>query len=198
MTGLTNSTSGLIAYYCIEGAGSSVVISLSAGTLGTWSSGGFIVVDGTNMPGVYELGIPNLALASGKSVVVYLQGATNMAPLVLEIELTAVNNQDAVRYGLSSLPNGPTEVKKNQALNNFQFLMVSSADHITPVSGATITATRSIDGAAFGSCANAASSLSSGIYNINLATSDLNGTVITLLFTATSCDPRYITVVTQP
>lgn len=198
LTGLTSGSSGLIAYYLLEGGGSAASISLSGGTLGTWSSGGFIEADATHMPGIYELGIPNAALTGAKSVLVMLSGAANMAPVLIEIELTAVNNQDAVRYGLSSLPNGAMEVKKNQALANFAFLLVSSTDHVTPVSGLTVTSTRSIDGAAFSACANSAASLASGIYNINLAGSDLNGTVITFLFTATGADPRYITIVTQP
>lgn len=105
LTGLVFNTSGLTAYYFIEGAGSSVQISLATATLGTWSTGGFIVVDGTNMPGMYELGIPNLALASGKSVTIYLQGAANMAPCVLEIETTATNNQDGIHGGMTAIPN---------------------------------------------------------------------------------------------
>lgn len=97
-------TSGLTAYYYREGAGSSTSISLATMTLGTWATGGFIVVDGTNMLGVYQLGIPNAAIAAGaKSVIVYLKGVTNMAPLVLEIELTAVDNQDATAFGLSRI-----------------------------------------------------------------------------------------------
>ena len=71
LTGLVYNASGLAAYYYREGASASVAISLATQTLGTWGTGGFIVVDATNMPGVYQLGIPNLALASGaKSVIV--------------------------------------------------------------------------------------------------------------------------------
>ena len=198
LTGLTSASSGLIAYYYLEGAGSSTSISLSGGTLGTWSSGGFIVVDGTHMPGVYQLGIPNAALTGAKSVVVMLSGATNMAPVLIEIELTAVNNQDATRFGLSALPNGPMMVKKNQSLTAFMFLMVSSTDHITPVTGATVTATRSLDGAAFGACANSPSSIASGVYSLTLAAGDLNGNNVMLLLTATGCDARYISLMTQP
>lgn len=88
-------------------------------------------------------------------------------------------------------------IKKNTQLSNFEFLMVSSTDHITPATGLTVTATRSIDGAAFASCANSVSEVGSGIYKITLATTDLNGTVITLKFTATGADARYITIPTQ-
>ena len=92
---------------------------------------------------------------------------------------------------------GQIFIKKNVALNNFTFLMRQSSDHITPATGLTITATRSIDGAAFAACANAVSEVSNGVYKINLAAADMNGTVITLKFTATGADQRTITIVTQ-
>lgn len=85
-------------------------------------------------------------------------------------------------------------IQKNAALNNFEFLMLDSSDHVTPKTGLTITAQRSIDGAAFGSCANAASEVSNGVYKINLAAADLNGGVVTLLFTASGADARLITI----
>jgi hypothetical protein len=106
LTGLTYSSSGLTLYYCRAGDTSSTAVTLSAGTLGTWSSGGFVAVDGTNMPGVYEIGIPNAAVASGKpSVAFVMQGATNMEVIPWQYELDAVNYQDGVRFGLTSLPN---------------------------------------------------------------------------------------------
>lgn len=93
--------------------------------------------------------------------------------------------------------NLPAQVKKNTALSNFEFVMFDSTDHVTPKTGLTITAQRSIDGAAFASCANSASELSNGVYKINLAAADLNGDVVTLRFTATGADPTLITVVTN-
>ncbi len=88
LTGLAYNTGSLTGYYYREGAASAVAITLATMTLGTWATGGFIVADGTNMPGVYQLGIPDAALASGaNSVVVMLKGAANMAPVILEIEL---------------------------------------------------------------------------------------------------------------
>lgn len=89
-------------------------------------------------------------------------------------------------------------IKKNTALANFEFLMVDSADHITPKTGLTVTATRSLDGGALAACANAVSELSNGIYKISLASTDLNGAVVTLRFTATGADDRVITLLTQP
>jgi hypothetical protein len=186
-TGILFNASGLACYYKRNTASSSTAVTLvTITTLGTYASGGWKEVDATNMPGVYEVHLPNAALVSGAdSVVFYAGGAANMAPLLLEIELTATTNQTDI------------QVKKNQALSNFAFLMVSSTDHVTPKTGLTITAQRSIDGAAFASCANAATELSNGIYLINLAAADLNGNVITLLFSGSGADSRYVGIVTQ-
>jgi hypothetical protein len=90
-------------------------------------------------------------------------------------------------------------IQKNTALNNFEFPMFDSADHVTLKSGLTITAQRSIDGAAFAACANSASEVgTTGVYKINLANTDLNGDVITFLFTGgTGADARLITIKTN-
>lgn len=101
---------------------------------------------------------------------------------------------DAIKAKTDNLPAG---IKKNTALNNFEILLVSSSDHISPVTGATVTATRSIDGGAFAACANSVTEVSGGVYKINLAASDLNGDVITLKFSATGADSRIITIVTN-
>ncbi len=105
LTGLTNASGSLTWYYYREGAGASVqVTSIATMTLGTWATKGFIVIDGTNMPGCYQLGVPDAALAAGaKSVIMMLKGAANMVPLLIEIELTAVDNQNATSFGLSDL-----------------------------------------------------------------------------------------------
>jgi hypothetical protein len=90
-------------------------------------------------------------------------------------------------------------IQKNTALSNFEFPMRDSADHWTLKTGlATITAERSIDGASFAACANAASEVgTTGIYKINLAATDLNGDVITFKFTATGADATLITIKTN-
>jgi hypothetical protein len=103
LTGLVYNSSGLTASYSREGDAGSTAITIVSASAGTFTSGGFVAVDGTHLPGVYELGLPNAVLAGGASVVVMLYGAANMAPLVLEIELTAVDNQDGAAYGLSRL-----------------------------------------------------------------------------------------------
>ncbi len=92
---------------------------------------------------------------------------------------------------------GLLTIKKNIALNNFEFLMIDAVDHITPKTGLTVTAERSIDGGAFAACANAPSEIGNGIYKINLAAGDLNGDVITFKFTGTGADQTTLTILTQ-
>ena len=89
---------------------------------------------------------------------------------------------------------GQIGVTKNTALANFEFLMLDSGDHVSPKTGLTVAATRSIDGGAFASCANSVSEVSNGIYKISLAATDLNGDVITLKFAATGADTRLVTI----
>jgi len=119
LTGLTYNSSGLAAYYIRPGDSSPTAITLATAAVGTWTSGGFVEVDATNMPGVYEIGLPDACLASGADqVVIMLQGATDMAPVVLEIELTDFDlhtatvtvgtNNDKTGYDLSADQSGVT------------------------------------------------------------------------------------------
>lgn len=107
LTGLVFNTAGLTCYYRKGALGTPTAITLATlATVGTaWSSGGFIAVDGTTMPGVYRLDIPNVVLDTAGMVTMYLRGATNMAPVVLEIEVVSVDIYDTVRFGLTSIPN---------------------------------------------------------------------------------------------
>ncbi len=117
LTGLTSASTGLTAYYYRPGDSATTAITLTA--LSTpaidddYLSGGFIEIDSTNLPGLYRLDIPDAALASGvENVIVYLQGATNMAPCVLEIQLTSMDFDDGVRGGMTAsliLHNQPQE-----------------------------------------------------------------------------------------
>src|ERR1041384_540634 len=79
LTGLTNASSGLTAYYHRDTDTTATAISLVSMTVGTFTSSGFAAVDGTNLPGVYQFCPPNAALASGaKSCIFMLKGAANM------------------------------------------------------------------------------------------------------------------------
>jgi hypothetical protein len=92
-TGLTYSS--MTAYYYREGASGSTSMSLATMTMGTWATLGFVAVDGTNMPGIYQLGIPNAAIATGCTQVTIYLTATGCVPVVLVIELTSVTDYPA-------------------------------------------------------------------------------------------------------
>jgi len=92
----------------------------------------------------------------------------------------------------------PNVFTKNVALADFPFQMIDSADNVSPKTGLTVTATRSLDGAAFGAAANAVSEVSTGWYKIDLAAGDLNGNTVALRFTASGALDTNITIVTQP
>lgn len=107
LSGLVFNTSGLTAYYTFNGTSAgatSTTLATLAAANSAYSSGGFKEISAANMPGVYRLDIPNAALAaaSGRSVVIILKGAANMAPVILEIELTAVDNQSAT-FGIADI-----------------------------------------------------------------------------------------------
>lgn len=107
LTGLVFNSAGLTADYCVE-RGARVNIPLVTQTAtGAFSSGGFVAVDGTNMPGLYRFDIPNavFATAGTDKAIVMLKGATNMAPVLLEYQIVAFNPDDAVRLGLTAIPN---------------------------------------------------------------------------------------------
>ena len=107
-TGLLFNTASLTCYRARsdDGNAGGTAISLLTATLGTFAQGGFKEKDATNMPGVYEFGIPDTALATGSNyVVIYFLLAGTIAPCVLEIQLTDIDVQDTVRAGLTALPN---------------------------------------------------------------------------------------------
>lgn len=183
LTGLLYNSAGLTAYYQRENASSPVAITLATMTAGTWASGGFKEVSASNMPGVYQLGLPDAAIIEGAdSVVVMLKGATDMAPVTLEIDLKGAALQ--------------TPVKRNTALNNFTFLMVDTAGN--PNTGLSVSAQRSLDGASFAACANVPGEVGFGVYKINLAAADLNAVDVCLRFTATGARDSIITILTIP
>src|SRR5881397_47067 len=99
LTGLTNASSGLTAYYHRDTDTTATAISLVSMTVGTFTSSGFKEIDATNLPGMYQFCPPNAALASGaKSCVFLLKGAANMAALPIEVQLTAVNPDSATAF----------------------------------------------------------------------------------------------------
>ena len=81
---------------------------------------------------------------------------------------------------------------KNTAFTAFAFAMYDGNG--APKTGLTVTAQRSLAGAAFAATANSPTELANGFYLITLAAADLNADVVALRFTAPGADPTLITV----
>jgi hypothetical protein len=113
---------------------------------------------------------------------------------VAAVQIVAFDPYDGARLGLTMITGG---IKKNTALNNFAFVMIDSADNVTPKTGLTVTAQRSIDGGAFAACANSVTEIGNGAYRINLATTDVNGDTVLFRFTATGALATVFSVVTD-
>jgi len=91
LAGLVYNTSGLTCYYRKGATGTSTAITLATQTVGgSWSSGGFVEVDSTNMPGVYRLDIPDTVVSAEGYVTIYFQGAANLAPRPFRIDCSPV------------------------------------------------------------------------------------------------------------
>lgn len=146
---------------------------------------------GTNMHGIVSTG-GNGGTSDG------IKGVAGTGGVDIRGNITGnlTGNVSGSVGSVTTITQGGLAVKKNTALSNFAFIMYSSTDHVTPTTGLTVTATRSIDGAAFGAAANSVTELSNGVYLLNLANTDLNGDVITFRFTASGADDTFVTIVT--
>lgn len=189
MTGILYSD--IIAHYCTENF-TPVGITLATATPGTWTSGGWIQRSAANMPGQYELGLPN-AFNAGKSATISIiaNGGTSAGMKTIDIE---------VQFDTSAIVQYP--IQKNTAFTTFQFPMTLASDHISPYTGAgsTVSGTVSLDGTE-GALTNSGSisavSGMTGVYMISLTAGDLNGNSVVLKFSATGCDDTKIFFVTQ-
>jgi len=104
LTGLAYNTSGLVCSYATDQtARTAVTLATLAAANSAWSSGGFKEIDATNMPGAYRFDPPNAALAAGEGVTFCFTGANALC--IFDIDLHALNYQDAVRAGLTAMPN---------------------------------------------------------------------------------------------
>ncbi len=213
-TGVVYNTSGIDLWYRREGAAKTSITEATLSALtDAHSDGGFLHVG----DGVYRLDLPDAAFASGANYVDVGGTVTGMIVIGGRVKLVGVNLEDAVRGGMTALPNAnaaangglptvdannsvkiQTNLKKNQAFSSYQFVMTDSTNH-NPATGLTVTATRSIDGGSFGSgTLGSVTEVANGAYKLDLGAGDLNGNNILLRFTATGADTLLEKVVTEP
>jgi hypothetical protein len=141
LTGLVFNTAGLTCYFRKGALGTPTAVTLATLALVTtaWATGGFIAVDATNMPGVYRLDIPNAVIDTAGMVTMYLRGATNMAPVVLELEVVAVDIYDTIRLGLTALPNTACTTNASLITSGTGTAQLSVASGLVTLAGVTHT-----------------------------------------------------------
>jgi hypothetical protein len=191
LAGIVYNAGGLTCYYKRNTASASVSVPInSISTLGTYAGdathAALKEVDATHMPGVYELHLPDNALAAGaKSVAFLLKGAADMAPLPLEIELGV------------SVAAGQIVIKRGVALPQFDFPMFDSTGSLAP--GLSVAASLCKDSASsFSASTNSAAEIgSSGWYRLALTSGELDAGKVAFLAAAAGAKPTCYTILTQ-
>lgn len=194
LTGLVFNSAGLTASYCVErGARTAITLVTLASATAAYTSGGFIAVDGTNMPGLYRFDVPNalFSVAGTNNVVVMLRGATNMAPVLLEYQIVAFDPNDAVRLGLTALPNANAGASGGLPTGNASG-QVTVAGTASGAITNTSFAAGAIDAAAIASDAitsaelatSAIDEIADGILNRNIAGGSSSGRLVKDAFRA--------------
>lgn len=117
-TGLTSASAGLIISTIADNEATATTYTQAGSTIETITTLGtfaaptatkcrFKEIDATNFPGAYEIQIADArwAVSSAKSLLVSILGATGIPPTFAEVQLSAVDPNDAVRGGMTALPN---------------------------------------------------------------------------------------------
>ena len=76
------------------------------------ADGGFILVDDTNMPGLYRCDYPDAAFATGVDQVflqIVVASANNAIAAPILVDITDVDLRDSVRGGMTALPNAAAD-----------------------------------------------------------------------------------------
>ncbi len=115
ITGLAYNTGSLTAYGRLNNAAAAAISLLTQTATGAYSSGGFVEIDATHLPGQYRFDIPAAYIASAGVAAITFNGAANMETHTLNLIITAVDFYDAIRAGLTALPIVPVGTGVMQA-----------------------------------------------------------------------------------
>lgn len=168
---------------------------------GSWATYDIAMSEQATSTGVFRATMP---AASAGAYVFIVRKQAGGSPAVGDIVLgssqvfgwdgSVITSIAAIKAKTDNLPTG---VAKNVALSNFTFLMIDSADDVTPKTGLTVTAQISKDGAAFGNAANAVAEIANGFYKLDITQGEMNADIVCLKFTATGANQTSITMVTD-
>ena len=102
-TGLRYDTRGARVAFVRDDALQPTTVALRPATLGRHTAGGFVEVDASSMPGVYEFGAPDEIFAEGSSHAVVVFGFPDAAPEATRIDLVAHDPWDSMTVGIAGL-----------------------------------------------------------------------------------------------
>jgi len=104
--GKTSVAYGDVAYgYWREGAATGANGTCVTMSKGTYADHGWVEVDATNLPGVYQFGVPDAAIATGVNAVTVVLKVSGAIDCRIRLVLVDIDVRDAVRAGLTALPN---------------------------------------------------------------------------------------------
>lgn len=85
--------------------------------------------------------------------------------------------------------------KINTALSDIPFVMVLSTDHVSPATGLTPVATRSIDGGTtFSATTGSVAEAANGLYHFDASAADMDGAIVTFKFSVATADDTLISI----
>jgi hypothetical protein len=102
-TGLRYDTTGATVAFVREDALQPTRVALRPAALGRHTTGGFIEVDASSMPGVYEFGAPDEMFAEGSSQALVFFGLPGAEPESTRIDLVAHDPWDPITVGIGGL-----------------------------------------------------------------------------------------------
>lgn len=174
---------------------------LPAVNLTSWNGTAVATPDTAGYPKVTikdGTGAGEIALTSGAiDTVAAVTTVNGLAANVITAAATAADFTTEVASGLPTLTQlNTTRYLKNTASQKVYFTLVDSTDHVTRKTGITVTAQRSLDGAAFGSATGTVTEVGNGVYYHSTSTADINADDVVFRFTGTACDPVELHIVT--
>lgn len=152
---------------------------------------------GTTIPATIA-DIPTVAEFNARTLVAasYFDPAADTVANVTTVATTTTNTDMVAAAPTAASIARLILPQTNTALNNVQFLMVLASDHVTAATGLTPVMTRSIDGGAFGAAdgGTTITEVANGMYQVDLATADTNGTEIVYRFAVATADDTFLTI----
>ena len=102
--GKTSVAHGSVTASYVREGGPRVAITVASGSAGdSYSSGKWAAVDGTNTPGLYQLHLPDAALAAGANAVSIFIKTSGVIDKVIRISLIDADLRNATSLGLTNL-----------------------------------------------------------------------------------------------